>query len=121
MARENSWATGTNPEVNSCMRGICPEPRLKDTTARGRGRLERLRLRGQIDALLASDPKPDLVLVTSVDNDIRCEGTDPQTTTRLAPSSLTRCAHSPTALRKRAAQARRVDVAALQSPGSWDR
>jgi lysophospholipase L1-like esterase len=35
-------------------------------------------LRGQIDTLLVSDPKPDLVVVTSVDNDIRCDGSDPQ-------------------------------------------
>jgi len=79
-ARENSWATGTNPEVNSLYaRVLARNPAVKDHNRNAAEDGSNVYdLRGQIDALLASDPKPDLVLVTSVDNDIRCDGTDPQ-------------------------------------------
>ena len=79
-AHENSWATGTNPEVNSLYaRILARNPAIKDhnrNAAEDGSTVDDLR--GQIDTLLASDPKPDLVLVTSVDNDIRCDGTDPE-------------------------------------------
>ena len=76
----NSWATGDNPDVQSVYQRLLVEhPELEghnwneaidgsDVTS----------LMGQAEALLARDPVPDIVLVQSIDNDIRCDGTDEQ-------------------------------------------
>jgi hypothetical protein len=76
----NSWATGTNPDVESVyQRLLADHPALE-----GHGWNEAIdgsdvsSLMGQAEALMAEDPVPDIVLVQSIDNDIRCDGTDEQ-------------------------------------------
>ena len=67
-ARENSWATGTNPEVNSLYaRILARNPAVKDHNRNAAEDGSTVYdLRGQVDTLLASDPKPDLVLITAL-------------------------------------------------------
>lgn len=74
----NSWATGDNPAVNSVyLRLLADHPGLEghnwneaidgsDVTS----------LMGQAEAMLAHDPVPDIVFIVSIDNDVRCDGTD---------------------------------------------
>jgi len=76
----NSWATGTNPEVDSVYQRILAlNPAAKDHVANfaidGSG----------VDSLVdqekqaaAVTPAPDLVIIQSIDNDIQCDGSDPQ-------------------------------------------
>ena len=79
-ARENSWATGTNPAVNSVYR------RLVERSPEYEGHNVNLAqdgatvegLRNQADNVAAVRPRPAIVLVEIVDNDIRCDGTDPE-------------------------------------------
>jgi lysophospholipase L1-like esterase len=79
-ARDNSWATGTNPEVNSVyLRVLAKNPAVK-------GHAANFAIDGSgVDSLLdqekqaaAVTPAPDLVIVQSIDNDIQCDGSDPQ-------------------------------------------
>jgi hypothetical protein len=75
---ENSWATGDNPEVDSIyLRLLSAHPALQghnwNAAEDGTGASA---LMGQAEQVLAMDPVPDLVLVNSLDNDIRCDGTD---------------------------------------------
>jgi hypothetical protein len=76
--RANSWATGDNQEVHSVyLRLLAGHPALEgnnDNNAISGSDLSSLM--GQATALLANDPVPDIVLVQSIDNDIRCDGTD---------------------------------------------
>jgi len=77
-APQNSWATGTNPAVNSIYsRLLAVNPAIKghatnvavdgsDVTA----------LPAQLDEALKARPIPELFLIQSVDNDMRCDGTD---------------------------------------------
>jgi hypothetical protein len=79
-ARENSWATGTNPAVDSVyQRLVAKSPEYNghqfnlaadgaDVTA----------MIGQADYLAQVHPAPDIVFVEGVDDDIRCDGTDAQ-------------------------------------------
>ncbi|WP_426562515.1 hypothetical protein ACPPVT_17595 [Angustibacter sp. McL0619] len=80
-AHENSWATGENPAVQSiywrllqthpAMRGHNYDEAVNGTKVDA--------LDGQLLTLLAeADPLPDVLLVQSIDNDMRCDGTDPQ-------------------------------------------
>ena len=77
-ARENSWATGTNPEVNSIYR------RLVALRAETEGHVANAaeagapasRLVGQARRALAAVPAPRLVIIGTIDGDIRCDGTD---------------------------------------------
>jgi hypothetical protein len=74
----NSWATGDNPEVDSIyLRLLGDHPALQghnvNAAEDGTGASA---LMGQAQQLLQMDPVPDLVLVNSIDNDIRCDGTD---------------------------------------------
>jgi hypothetical protein len=76
----NSWATGSNPDVQSIyLRLLADHPALER-----HGWNEAIdgsdvsSLMGQAEALMAEDPLPDIVLVQSIDNDIRCDGTDEQ-------------------------------------------
>ena len=74
----NSWVTGDNPAVNSIyLRLLADHPGLEghqwneaidgsDVTS----------LMGQAQAVLAHDPVPDLVFIVSIDNDVRCDGSD---------------------------------------------
>jgi hypothetical protein len=79
-ARENSWATGTNPAVDSVyQRLVAKSPEYTghqfnlaadgaDVTA----------MIGQADYLAQVHPAPNIVLVEGVDDDIRCDTTDAQ-------------------------------------------
>lgn len=79
-ALENSWATGTNPEVDSVYQRIL----AKNPAVQGHAANFAIDGSG-VDSLLdqekqaaAVTPAPDLVIVQSIDNDIQCDGSDPQ-------------------------------------------
>jgi len=77
---DNSWATGTNPKVDSVYeRIVALNPAARDHVSNfaidGSG----------VDSLVdqerqaaAVTPAPDLVIIQSIDNDIQCDGTDQQ-------------------------------------------
>ena len=77
-ATENSWATGTNPDVDSVyQRLLAVNPAIRDhnvNLAQDGSNVDALITQAQ--AAVQLDPKPDLVLVQSVDNDMRCDGRD---------------------------------------------
>jgi lysophospholipase L1-like esterase len=77
--RENSWATGANPRVNSVyQRLLATHPALKGHgTSLGVDGSNVDGLPGQVDQLLALTPLPDVVIIQSIDNDMQCDGTDP--------------------------------------------
>lgn len=76
---KNSWATGTNPQVNSVYLRILAH------TGAVRGHAVNLAkdgatvqdLMSQARQALALKPLPDMFLIQTIDNDIRCDGTDP--------------------------------------------
>ncbi|MCW2781463.1 MAG: family lipase [Marmoricola sp.] len=78
-ARENSWATGDNTEVDSVyLRLLEDHPALK-----GHNYNEAVNgtavddLVPQFESVLAkANPLPDVILIQSIDNDMRCDGTD---------------------------------------------
>jgi hypothetical protein len=77
-ARQNSWATGDNPAVDSIyLRLLALNPAVRghntNLAVAGTGVNE---LAGQADQALATKPLPELFLIQSVDNDIQCDGTD---------------------------------------------
>jgi lysophospholipase L1-like esterase len=79
-ASEFSWATGESPEVDSIYRRLLVKhPALEghntNLAVNGAkvGGLEK-----QLDRVLEVQPTPDLVLVQILDNDMRCDGTDPE-------------------------------------------
>lgn len=79
-AKQNSWATGDNPAVDSIytrLVAVNPQARRHNVNAAvdNTGVNE---LSGQIDQALALEPNPDLFLIETVDNDVRCDGTDAQ-------------------------------------------
>ncbi len=78
-AHENSWATGENPAVRSIYL------RLAQTHPAMQGHNYNVAVNGtavdnlvpQLDTLLQqADPLPDVVIVQSIDNDMRCDGSD---------------------------------------------
>jgi len=79
-APENSWATGTNPKVDSVYQ------RIVDLNPAAKGHAANFAVDGSdVESLLdqekqaaAVTPVPELVIIQSIDNDIRCDGTDPQ-------------------------------------------
>ncbi|MEJ7772028.1 MAG: hypothetical protein WKF51_09015 [Geodermatophilaceae bacterium] len=75
---ENSWATGTAPEVNSIyLRLVALRPETRDHVSnQGRGGAEAAALVSQAEAALRMVPTPELVIIETIDNDIRCDGTD---------------------------------------------
>jgi len=77
-APENSWATGTNPAVNSIYRRILARNPAIDghalNVATSGSDVRDLMRQARI--AVTSRPIPDLFLIQSVDNDIRCDGTD---------------------------------------------
>ncbi|MGZ5393711.1 MAG: hypothetical protein ACXWD3_18290 [Mycobacterium sp.] len=79
-APENSWATGTNPDVNSVyLRALAQNPDLAGhnfNVARSGSDVDDLPR--QVEMALAVNPLPDLFIIQSVDNDIRCDGSDAQ-------------------------------------------
>ena len=74
----NSWATGTNPALHSIYeRMLAAFPKLKGhvaNTAIGGATADQLA--GQARAALAMVPHPQLAIIQTIDNDIRCDGTD---------------------------------------------
>ncbi|MDQ6852565.1 MAG: GDSL-type esterase/lipase family protein [Actinomycetota bacterium] len=78
-ATQNSWATGDNPAVKSIYtRVLALHPAVRGHNANvavdGTGVDQ---LGGQVDQALAIEPRPDLFLIQTVANDIRCDGSDP--------------------------------------------
>jgi lysophospholipase L1-like esterase len=75
----NSWATGSNPEVNSVyQRLVAIRPKTQGLVANVSRNGEKADgLEFQVPAALAIVPTPALALVMIMDNDIRCDGTDP--------------------------------------------
>lgn len=77
-APENSWATGTNPAVNSIYRRIL----ARNPAAKGHNyslAVSGSNIDGMLSQAQAALPfHPELVLIQTVDNDMRCDGTDPQ-------------------------------------------
>ena len=80
-ATENSWATGENPVVRSIYQ------RLAQQHPAMRGHNYNYAVNGtkvnnietQLHRLLAEvDPLPDVVIVQTTDNDMRCDGSDPE-------------------------------------------
>ncbi len=78
--KENSWATGSNPAVNSIYRRILArnpgiEGHVFNVATDGSNVTDLMR---QAREAVAVRPMPELFLIQSVDNDIHCDGTDPQ-------------------------------------------
>lgn len=75
----NSWATGTNPAVNSVyQRLVAVRPRTEGLVANVSRNGEKADgLEFQVPAALNIVPTPALALIMILDNDIRCDGTDP--------------------------------------------
>jgi hypothetical protein len=78
-ARGNSWATGDNPAVNSIYtRLLALNPAAAGhNTNLGVDGTNTDDLGGQVDAALALKPLPDPFMIQEVDNDMKCDGTDP--------------------------------------------
>lgn len=77
-APENSWATGSSPEVDSVYQRLVvarpdTEGHVANTAVGGAGASS---LAQQAKAALQSVPVPELVIVQTIDNDIKCDGTD---------------------------------------------
>jgi hypothetical protein len=78
-ASEFSWATGQSPEVDSIYRRLLADhPALEGNNVNLAVNGAKVGgLQGQLDRLLEVEPTPDVVLVQILDNDMRCDGTDP--------------------------------------------
>ena len=72
--RANSWATGTNPQVNSLyLRILKHNPAIKNhNTNYAEAGANVMALAGQADRLLTTDPKPALIVIQIMDNDLTC-------------------------------------------------
>ena len=75
---ENSWATGTSPAVNSVyLRLLSVRPETEDHLANtAMGGASASTLADQVGRALRQVPYPALAIISTVDNDIRCDGTD---------------------------------------------
>src|SRR5262245_16203288 len=77
-APQNSWATGTNPAVDSIYQRLA----AVDPTTRGHavneaaGGAPAATLVGQATQALGVDPNPRLVIIEIIGTDIRCDGSD---------------------------------------------
>ena len=76
--RENSWATGTNSAVDSIyQRMVALRPETSGHVANlAEGGAPAARLADQAKQALAQVPAPALAIIQTIDNDIRCDGTD---------------------------------------------
>jgi hypothetical protein len=76
----NSWAIGTNPAVNSVyQRVLARNPAVQGNVAGFGVDGSDVDSLGSQELQAASfKPSPELVLIQSIDNDIKCDGTDPQ-------------------------------------------
>ena len=114
--RENSWATGTNPAVNSIYaRILAKNPALKghnSNLAQGGATVRDLVSQAELVGPLL--PKPDLVLIQIMDNDIDC----PTTPAELATFGKTFRTALDT-LAKAAPQSRWLVVSQFGSPTTW--
>jgi hypothetical protein len=79
-ATENSWATGSNPAVQSIyLRILSRNPAIKGHNFNlARDGSDVADLVRQAREAVALPTPPELVLVQTVDNDKRCDGTDPK-------------------------------------------
>jgi hypothetical protein len=77
--RSNSWVTGDNPAVRSIyQRLLALNPAIRGHNANlGVGGSNVDDLPKQVDQALQLSPLPDLFVIQEIDNDIRCDGTDP--------------------------------------------
>jgi hypothetical protein len=77
--RTNSWATGENPAVASIyLRLLALNPAVRGrNTNLGVDGSDVNDLAAQVDQALKLQPLPDLFIVQEVDNDMRCDGSDP--------------------------------------------
>jgi lysophospholipase L1-like esterase len=79
-ATQNSWATGTNPVVDSIyQRLVAKNPAYAGHSVNlAQDGADIADMIDQAHNLAALQPQPDVVFIQGVDNDIRCDGTDPQ-------------------------------------------
>jgi hypothetical protein len=86
--RANSWATGDNPAVQSIyLRLLAINPAIRGhNTNLGVSGSNVDDLAAQVDQALKLTPLPDLFIIQEIDNDVRCDGTDPD---NYAPFSAT--------------------------------
>jgi lysophospholipase L1-like esterase len=79
-ARQNSWATGENPEVDSIYNRILAlNPAVRGHNSNfGIDGSTVNNLEAELVQALAVNPLPDLFMIQEVDNDMQCDGTDPQ-------------------------------------------
>jgi hypothetical protein len=85
---ENSWATGTSPQVDSVyLRMVAARPETENHVASGAaGGAPVTALADQAAVALELVPKPQLVIIQTIDNDIRCDGTDARNVTAFGAS-----------------------------------
>jgi hypothetical protein len=76
--RSSSWATGTNPQVDSVyLRILAHNPAIEGhATNLAVDGSEVVDLLRQAEHLGAVTPKPERVLIQSIDNDMQCDGPD---------------------------------------------
>jgi len=77
-AKDNSWATGTNPAINSIyerLLAVRPET-AENVSNMAQGGTGAIELAGQARTALQLVPEPELVIIQTIDNDIQCDGTD---------------------------------------------
>lgn len=77
-ARSNSWATGDSPDVDSVyLRILAENPAIEGHAVNVAVDGSNVNgLLGQAKLIVEEDPKPELVIVQSIDNDMQCDGTD---------------------------------------------
>ena len=77
-ATDNSWATGTSPAVNSIYaRLVAERPETEGHVANSaKGGASAAALAQQAEVALTDVANPQLVIIQTIDNDIRCDGTD---------------------------------------------
>jgi len=88
---ENSWATGTSPDVDSVyLRLVAGLPETVGHVANAaQGGATADTLSSQATTALQVVPVPALAIISTIDNDIQCDGTDPQHTTEFGKSVQT--------------------------------
>jgi lysophospholipase L1-like esterase len=77
-AIEKSWGTGSAPEVNSVwlrLRAVRPDL-AGNAVDRAEGGAPASRLPSQARSALEAAPRPALVIISTIDGDIRCDGSD---------------------------------------------
>ena len=75
-APENSWATGTNPEVHSIYQRLAERDKAYQPVNLAQNGAGIDAMTRQAETAVGLRPKPDVVLIQGIDNDMRCDGTD---------------------------------------------